>query len=80
MHISQRGDTLLKASMGKEVGGKNLEARTTKDTDGGSGPRNMLVEIIKESPRLLKGKKPLNVDEVTSMTKINGSPSGSVVR
>lgn len=66
----------VKASMGKEVGKKNLEARSTKDTDSGSGPRNVFVEVIKESPRLLKGKKPLNVDEVTSMAKINGSPSG----
>lgn len=48
--------------------------------NGGPGPRNMLVEIIEESPRLLKGKKPLNVYEVASTAKIDGSSRGSVTR
>lgn len=59
---------------------ENLKARSTEDTNSRPGPRNMLVEIIKERPRLFKGKKPLNVDEVASMAKINGSSSGSVGR
>lgn len=59
---------------------ENLKARSTKDTNGRPSPRNMFVEIIEESPRLLKGKKPLNVNEVTSMAKINGSPRGSITR
>jgi len=70
LHPKQKIETLSK-KLTKRENPFHLEALPTEDTNGGSNPRDMFVEIIKEFPRFLKSYKPLNVNNFTAISKID---------
>lgn len=58
---------MLKKNFKKKKNCEYLKTRATKDTNGGSGPRNVTVKKMEPFPGLVVGEEPLYVEDFASI-------------
>ena len=59
---------------------RNLEARSSENTNGGPGPRDFIVKEIEKFPRIVEAQESGNVDDFAFVTEIKNLPLWGFVR